>query len=303
MKVLASTVDMPREEWLRYRQRGLGGSDAPVVMGVNPWRSLMDLWLEKTGQFSEDIDNEAMYWGRKLEEVVAQEFAVRTGKKVQRRNAVLQHDEYPFMLANVDRLVVGESAGLECKTTSAFYNDDGTCPDHYYAQVQHYMAVTGRDLWYVAVLAGGQRFYLYKVPRSDDYIAEMIHLEYDFWKLVEDGAPPELDGSEASGKAVSCLYPEAKEGEIILPADAFALVQQYDQAAEAEKAAKLEKDEAANRLKAMLGDAERGSVYDRKVNWSNVTQSRFDSKRFQKEHEKLYQDYCRESTFRRFSIK
>ena len=303
MKVLASTIDMTREEWLRYRQQGLGGSDAAVIMGVNPWSSLMDLWLEKTGQFSEDIDNEAMYWGRKLEEVVAQEFAVRTGKKVQRRNAILQHDEYPFMLANVDRLVVGESAGLECKTTNAFYTDDGTCPDHYYAQVQHYMAVTGRDLWYVAVLAGGQRFYSYTVPRNDDYIAEMIQAEDEFWNLVLSETPPEFDGSEASGKVLSKLYPRAGDDEIELPPTAYGLIQQYEQAAADEKAAALLKDEAGNKLKALLGDACRGTVYDRKVSWTNVTQNRFDAKTFQKDHPEVYEQYLRPSSFRRFSIK
>ena len=125
------------------------------------------------------------------------------------------------MLANVDRLVVGERSGLECKTTSAFYTDDGTCPAHYYAQVQHYMAVTGLDLWYVAVLAGGQKFYLYTVPRSKAYIEEMIRAEQDFWELVQTGQPPELDGSEASARAVSRLYPEARDGEIDLPPDAL----------------------------------------------------------------------------------
>jgi len=263
----------------------------------------MDLWLEKTGQYSEDEDNEAMYWGRKLEEVVAAEFTGRTGKKVQRRNAVLQHDDYPWMLANVDRLVVGEHSGLECKTTSAFFTDDGTCPAHYYAQVQHYMAVTGRDLWYVAILAGGQRFYLYTVPRSEEYISGLIREEEAFWNLVLTGKPPEFDGSEASAKVLSRMYPEGRDEEIELPPDAFALVQQYDDAVEAEKVAIDLKNEAANKLKAMLGDCARGFIYDRKVTWTNVAQKRFDTKRFQKEHENLYQEYCRESTFRRFSIK
>lgn len=298
-----STVDMGRDEWLEQRRGGIGGSDAPVIMGVNPWRSPMDLWLEKTGEFTEDIDNEAMYWGRTLEDIVAREFTKRTGKKVRRRNAILHHKEYPWMLANVDRLVVGERSGLECKTTSAFYTDDGTCPAHYYAQVQHYMAVTGRELWYVAVLAGGQKFYLYEVPRSDIYIKELIKAEAEFWELVQTNAPPEMDGSKASSKVLNQLYPKAKEGEIDLPPDAFALVQQYDEAAESEKMAKTKKNEAANKLKAMLGDAERGSIYDRKVSWTNVSQSRFDGKRFQRDHEGLYKDYCRESTFRRFSIK
>lgn len=302
-EVLAKTIDMERQEWLEHRRGGIGGSDAPVIMGVNPWRSQMDLWLEKTGEYTEDVDNEAMYWGRTLEDIVAREFVKRTGKKVRRRNAILRHNEYPWMLANVDRLVVGESSGLEVKTTNAFYQDDGTCPAYYYAQVQHYMAVTGRELWYVAVLAGGQRFYLYEVPRSDIYIEELIKAEQEFWELVQINTPPEMDGSEASGRVLNRFYPEAKDGEVELPTDAFALVQQYEEAAGEEKEAKLKKDEAANKLKAMLGEAERGNIYDRRVSWTNVSTLRFDIKTFKEEHEKLYQRYCQESSYRRFSIK
>jgi len=96
------------------------------------------------------------------------------------------------------------------------------------------MAVTGRELWYVAVLAGGQRFYIYSVPRSDFYINELIEKEREFWQLVQSGTPPEFDGSEASARILDRMYPEG-EGEIELPADAFGLVAQYEDAAEREK--------------------------------------------------------------------
>lgn len=302
-KVLVPTLGMERDKWLVYRRGGIGGSDAPVIMGVNPWSSLMDLWLEKTGEYAEDVDNEAMYWGRTLEDIVAREFVKRTGNKVRRRNAILKHKEHSWMLANVDRLVVGQRAGLECKTTNAFYVDDGSCPPHYYAQVQHYMAVTGYDLWYVAVLAGGQKFYLYTVPRSEIYIESLIKAEGAFWRLVQRGTPPQMDGSEASNRTLALLYPEATEDEIDLPIDAFTLIQQYELAAEMEKKAKLEKDEAANVLKQMLGEAKQGRIYDRKVSWTNVTSKRFNTKTFQKDYEELYEAYCKESSYRRFSIK
>jgi len=242
-----STV-LTREQWLEERKKGIGGSDAPVVLGLNPWKSRMDLWLEKTGQYEEQVDNEAMYWGRTLEDVVAREFCQRTGKKVRRRNDILYHPELPFVLASVDRLVVGEKAGLECKTVNAFYQDDGTCPPMYYAQVQHYMFVTGYPLWYVAVLAGGQRFYIYEVPRSEEYIEQLLTEEAVFWQLVMTGQPPELDGTEASTKVVSRMYPEAAGEEKELP-EAYELIRQYEEAAEEEKQAKLKKDEAANRIR------------------------------------------------------
>ncbi len=303
MTELVRTKHLSEAEWRQWRNQGLGGSDASVIMGTNPWKSQMDLWLEKTGEYSEDIDSEVMYWGRTLEDIVAKEFTRRTGRKVRRRNAILVHQERPYMIANVDRLVVGERAGLECKTTNAFYQDDGSVPPHYYAQVQHYMAVTGLERWYVAVLAGGQKFYLYTVERDPEYIEA---LEADcrfFWELVQTKTPPEFDGSEASGKVLSRMYPRGNGEEAQLPADAFELVRQYDEAAEEEKLAKNRKDEAANRLKNMLGEAEKGFVFDRKVAWTNVESSRFDSKEFAKNEPETYEKYVKKSNYRRFSIK
>jgi len=305
-EVLTATKDMDREEWLEWRRKGIGGSDAAVVLGLSPWRSRLDLWLEKTGQFVEEEDNEAMYWGRVLEDIVAAEFSKRTGLKVRRRNAILQHPEYSFMLANIDRLIVGEKAGLECKTTSAFKADDweDQIPEYYYCQVQHYMAVTGFNEWWLAVLIGGNRFVFKKVTRDNDFIQELIEEESKFWHLVETETLPELDGSDASSEAVKRMYPEAEDGtEVQLPHEAFELIQQYDQACEEEKAVKERKEAAANQLKQLLGNNERGFIHDRKVIWSNVVSKRFDSKAFQKEQPELYQKYLNESAYRRFQIK
>lgn len=305
--ILATTNDISREEWLKLRKEGLGGSDASVVMGVNPWKSPMDLWLEKTDQYEEDIDSEAAYWGSVLEDIVAREFTKRTGLKVRRRNAILQHHAYPFMLANVDRLIVGKKAGLEVKTGSAYgaknWQDD-QIPEMYYAQVQHYMFVTGLPVWHIAALIGGQTFIVREVYEDQKYQEIMVDAEWDFWQLVQTNTPPPADGSEACTKILSKLYPEAEKGkEAQLPLEAFPLVQQFEDAGEAEKAAKLRKDEAANKLKEMLGDSERGFIHDRKVSWTNVVTRRFDSKRFQKDYHEIYDQYTNESLSRRFSIK
>jgi len=308
MQVLAKTLDLPRDEWLELRRQGIGGSDAAAILGLNPWKTAMDVWLEKTGEFSVDDaqDNEKMYWGNMLEDIVAREFTTRTGLKVRRRNAILAHKQYPFMIANVDRLVVGQSAGLECKTAGYYSADDWTMgvPDYYMPQVQHYMAVTGFEAWYVAVLIGGQEFKYYKVTRDDSFIRELIQAEIEFWRLVEAKTPPPIDGTKASTELVKKLYPEAEKGkEIDLPFEAFELIQQYEQACEEEKRLQLIKDEAANKLKEMLGTAERGTIHGRQVIWQNVTSKRLDSKALQKEHPEIYERFVRESTYRRFSIK
>ena len=146
MKKLVSTTNLTHEEWLRYRKTGIGGSDAGAICGLNPYVSPMSVYFDKTSEEIQDFDNEAMRQGRDLEEYVARRFTEETGFKVRRANAIYQNTAYPFMLANVDRLLVGERIGLECKTTSAYNADkwaDGLIPPHYEIQCHHYMAVTG----------------------------------------------------------------------------------------------------------------------------------------------------------------
>lgn len=105
---VVSTLEMPHEEWLRYRKKGIGGSDAGAICGVNKYRSAVSVFLDKTTEQTSEFDNEAMRQGRDLEQYVAERFCEETGKKVRRANAIFSHSELPFMLANVDRLVVGE---------------------------------------------------------------------------------------------------------------------------------------------------------------------------------------------------
>ena len=297
---------MKTENWLELRLKGIGGSDAAVVMGLNPWKSPLDLWLEKTGEYvSEPEDNERMYWGTALEDVVAKEFMIRTGYKVRRKNKTLWHKKYSFMLANVDRMLVDFRAGLECKTAGHHAADDWEAgvPGYYMPQVQHYMAVTDCPVWFVAVLIAGQEYRCYRVDYDGAYINDMIQAEDKFWRLVLDKIPPPVGGTKADTEAIKKLYPVAGDKSIELPFEAFELIQRYERACDEEKKVQLLKDEAVNQLKNMLGDASQGTVYDRKVIWSNVTQRRFDSDALKKEQKELYEKYLKESSFRRFSIK
>lgn len=153
-----TTADMSRDEWLDARRAGIGGSDVGAIMGFNQYKSAYQVFLEKTGQYHEEVDNEAVYFGNALEDFVAQEFAKRTGKKVRRLNKMLVYPEHDFMLANLDRVVVGERAVLECKTASEYVKEawEGEeIPASYLCQVHHYLAVTGFEKAYIAVLVGG----------------------------------------------------------------------------------------------------------------------------------------------------
>lgn len=163
-EVFASTADMSRDEWLLERRKGIGGSDASVILGLNKWRTAFELWLDKTGQVPvSESASEAAYFGSILEDIVAKEFEVRSGKKVRRKRSMLKHPEHDFILANIDRMIVGEKAILECKTTSE-YNlkewENDEIPADYIVQVQHYLGVLGPEYKkaYFAVLIGGNKF-------------------------------------------------------------------------------------------------------------------------------------------------
>ena len=134
MKRLISTLNLSKEDWLRYRKCGITGTDAGAILGLNPYRSAFQVYCDKNSETIENIDNEAMRQGRDLEEYVARRFTEATGKKVRRANMIYGNSKYPFMFANVDRFVVGENAGLECKTASAYNSDkweNDEIPPHY----------------------------------------------------------------------------------------------------------------------------------------------------------------------------
>ena len=183
-KIYAKTKDISREEWLKLRKNGIGGSDAGAVCGLNPYRSAMDIFIDKTTDDISDYDNEAMKQGRDLEDYVAQRFCEATGLKVRKSNAMYVHKEHPFMLADVDRLIIGENAGLECKTASPYSADkwnDGQIPAHYLAQCYHYMVVLDMDAWYIAVLIYGKEFKYIRLERDEEIITNLIHIEDEFW--------------------------------------------------------------------------------------------------------------------------
>lgn len=260
------------EKWLEARAFGIGGSDAAVIMGVNPYKSPYQLWLEKTGQAeAPDLSgNQYVYWGTKNESNIADWFQEETGKKV-KRLGTLRSKEYPFMLANVDRTVVGENAGLEIKTAGVRqyrkWKDD-EIPDAYYCQCLHYMAVTGADYWYIAVLLGGNEAKWKRIERNEEDIQHLIMAETDFWKLVETKTPPPVDGSDSCAAALSAQY---KGGDpnfsIILPPDIDGVIASLEDDKAIMDALKKQITEKENRLKALLGNAEEGTTDHYRVLW------------------------------------
>ena len=217
---LVGTKQLPREEWLAVRKQGIGSSDAAAAVGLNPYKSQLELWLEKTGRDTSLVkldpqDEESpAYWGNILEPIVANHYTKRSGHRVRRVNAVLQHPDpkLPWMLANIDREVIGadDVQILECKTAGingARLWKEGV-PEYVQLQVMHQLAVTGKQAADVAVLLGGQHLEVHRIERDESMIARLIDLERLFWDYVVSDTPPPADGTESAEAALRCLYPE-----------------------------------------------------------------------------------------------
>ena len=307
--VLESTENMPYDVWLDWRKKGIGGSDASVVCGVNRWKSPVELWMEKTDQLHSDEAGEAAYWGTRLEALVRDEFAMRTGIEVQPVHQLLQSGTHPFMLANLDGVCEHPIYGtciFEAKTSSAYRETEwkDAIPDEYILQVQHYMAVTGYMGAYIAVLIGGNTFKWKFIERDEELISIIIRLESAFWDHVRELVPPPLDGSDASAKFLNQRFPDSvPKSKIELPEAATALIRQYGDACEQLEQIAGQKQEAENLLKEMLGDNEAGSVGDNLITWKTVTQERLDSKTLKAEHPTLYRKFANKTSYRRFSVK
>lgn len=313
MNIAASTKNLAREEWLKLRKKGIGGSDASAVAGLNRYKSPVAVFLEKTNQYDPEPPGEAAYWGNVLEDVVAREFTVQTGLRVQRSNKLYQHPEHSFMLGNVDRLILdkgGRGLGiLECKTASAYKLgewEDDRVPDEYAIQLQHYMAVLGVDYGYFAVLIGGQKFQYKLVERNDRIIDSLIDIEGEFWnRHVIPGIPPMIDGSEASTDLLNQLYPVSKPAsEVLLQDEQAELVQKLIAAKEDAKAAEERVKRFENELKAVMGENEI-ALYGGEplLTWKSNDTTRLDSKRLKKERPDIFEQYANTTFSRRFLVK
>ncbi|MFJ7566470.1 YqaJ viral recombinase family protein [Herminiimonas sp. NPDC097707] len=216
---LVSTKELSRDHWLAVRKGGIGSSDAAAAVGLNPYQSQLELWMIKTGRdgglpkVDPNDETSPMYWGTLLEPIVAAHYTRRTGNRVRKINAVLQHPDpdKAWMLANIDREVVGASDVqiLECKTAGEFGARlwrDGV-PEYIVCQVQHQLAVTGKASADVCVLVCGQEIRVTRIERDDVLIERLIELERRFWQYVETDTPPPVDGSDSADTALRCLYP------------------------------------------------------------------------------------------------
>ena len=309
MKRLVDVTKISHEEWLKYRKMGITGTDSGAIVGMNPYKSALQVFVDKTTDNIEVFDNEAMKQGRDLEEYVAQRFCETTGKKVRRANAIFSNEEHPWMLADFDRLVVGERAGLECKTVSAYSADkwkNGAIPLHYQLQVQHYLAVSGYDAWYIAALIFGKEFIVHKIERDEELIQSLITIEKRFWEQnVLVGIMPDPDGSKTADEVLAKYFPQKEGISVLLPDYMETQLNRRKELVELIEKLEIEKKTIEQSVKKYLGDsnateAENESFF---VRWKNVETDRVDVDKLKKEAPDVYERFKKTTYSKRLTIK
>ncbi len=317
-KRLVNTKNMTQSDWLEVRRQGIGSSDCAAACGLNPYMSMLELWMIKTGRVKQSIEDESsgiapLYWGKQLEPLVAEFYSLHTNNKVRRVNAVLQHPDpdKSFMLANLDYAVVGsdEVQILECKTAGEYGARlwrDGV-PLYVLCQVQHQLAVTGKRAAHVCVLICGHETKIFKVTRSESVIKHIINAERYFWECVEKDTPPDADASESAAKAIQQLYPQ----HIPLTVEDLSHNEQANQLFTqlTQEKLQIEKhqnnfDETKHQIQMLIGDAERATFATGSVTWKKSKDSiSLDSKALLKFHPEMLEQFPQNKVgTRRFQI-
>lgn len=311
-----------REEWLAERKKSLGGSDMGAVLGMSPYASPLSVWMDKTGKTPDKEPSEWMRLGTDLEDYVAQRFSEKSGLKVINDTATWRNDKYPHLHANIDRKVVGQKSGVECKMISTLNEKkyrDGSFPDNYYVQCVHYLAVSEYDRWYLAVLIYGFGLRIYLMTRIEndvkpEWCDSMVYVEdgevealantgEDFWqKYVATNTTPPVDGHSATSDALNALYPQSDDTSCDLSGYSSDLML-YVTTQKEIKRLEEQKDAIANRIKGYMTTSSRGKTDSFSVSWTTSERSTFDSKSFAKDHQDMdLSSYYKTTTIRTFKI-
>lgn len=278
----ALPVQMPRKvyktrkQWLRARHKGIGASDAPIILGVSPWESPYSLWLSKINPVIDFDGTMRMRIGSMQERSIAEMYAEFHGAKLSNpgKYTIYQHPEYPWMLATPDRFQDDGAGAVEIKNVDRFKAKDwadGACPLMYEIQVQHQLAVTGLDYGVIVALIGGNDLQVRRIERNDRLINAMIPKLERFWNCVQTKTAPEIDGHEATHAALDAV--RETPGVIAeLPAELAEEIETLEGLQSSVNHSEAEIDAIKARIKAMLGDAEAGYLPDgRGFTWREQT--------------------------------
>lgn len=299
-------------EWLEQRKKGIGGSEASMVLGINPWKSKLELWNEKvTQQANIDATKQLMFKiGHTLEPIIAEEYTNETGRKLEERPLKV-HPKYPFVLGNIDREIVGDAKGpgiLEIKTKGGYTNWHEDIPLYYQVQLQHYLELYNFKWGSFSILdLGIMRLSIIDIERDDELISKLIKEEIDFWDHVEKKIPPDVDKSIACQEFLREKYKVSKDITIDISGneEARKWAEMLREAKRNQKAFDIMETEAKNHLMSMVGNAEKAVGIGYSITWKAPKDKEvFDIERFKRDYPDLAKQYIKiDPQSRRFSVR
>ncbi|WP_409029373.1 YqaJ viral recombinase family protein [Gracilimonas sediminicola] len=302
----------PSIEWTLNRSSYIGGSDCPAILGESQYSTPLQIWMRKKGIFPPIEDDPIMNFGHYFEPQLAAHFEQETGLKTRRVNQPFTSPKHHFLKANIDRQVLAgkgldSTAVLELKTTTShrISSLDGELPREWYLQVQHYLGITSYKKCFLQVYFRDTCEFLEPQIIEPDYelIEDMTSKLVEWWKTYMEGEgqrPQPINGEDAL-----LLYPDSSDGATVEVTPAgYALYQELLKVRDRKADLEAMEEDLKTKLKVRMEDAERMVLAGRDlIQWKSSTQHRLDTKAFREAHPKLYREFTKPITTRRFTVK
>lgn len=184
-------LEQNTQEWLEIRKHKIGASDAPVIMGVSPWTTPLQLWEEKMNLKEVRQSNYAMDRGREMERAAREHFEKLTGIMVFPQ--VIYHPEYDWMMASLDGINLEGTVIVEIKCPGREDHHSavkGKIPEKYFPQLQHQLEVSGLDKGYYFSFDGKDGVII-EFKKDEEYVASLLEKEREFWACMQNFIPPD----------------------------------------------------------------------------------------------------------------
>ena len=291
-----------REQFLLDRKQGLGGSDIAAIMGLSPWRTPLDVYLDKISAYTQEENlTDALKRGIRAEEYVLDTYEEESSNKLVRNNQTIKDQKYNFLFANIDAKLETENIIVEAKTTSDFLTNWECLPEYYKTQVAHYAYITNADRVHIPVLFSNWQYKCFIYERDLEFEKELRAKAVWFWvNHVQKRIPPKATTIEDMAK----LYPESNN--IMMEADKLTLeaILVLKNLKEDIKQKTETCKQVTKNIQEYMQDSEVLHDEDKQIaSWKNQVATRFDTGTFKADHPELYNQYKKESTSRVFRVR
>ena len=292
---------MNREQFLLDRKKGIGGSDVASILGVSPFRTALDVYHDKTSPelVYEEI-NEDLQRGMRVEKYILQEYAERCEVQLASNVPTIIDQEYPFMRANVDAMVIGQNVIVEAKSTKAPISSwENGVPEYYKAQVAYYAMLTDAEYVEVPVLFSGWKYACFTYWRDVEYEASIKEAVINFWhNHIVKNIPPK----PTSPEELMAAYPKLEEKTIEADNDIREKVYLLQEAQAQRKKLEEQEKQLKTQIQGYMGDAGLLDAGFCKIALKEIKSTRFNTNAFKEKYTELYQQYLNASSYRKLQF-